>query len=174
MNKLKTGILAGTMAFSLGACERGPLHQIDKNTNKIVERIDSFAKSKFNKQDTIGLTLFRTDTLEIRNKSLDNPQRLKDRLQKIGKRRIPYKTVGSEVTFGPTVGPHINTSGDFKFGPGIGLHTEDVEKPLYLRESVKTVLQNKVYSTPDNKEFYVPVSYYGKMNPIFIPKDTIK
>lgn len=174
MSKIKTGILAGAMALSLGACERGPIHQIDKNTNKIVERVDSFAKSRFNKQDTTGLTLFRTDTLEISNKSLDNPQRLKDRLQAIGRRRVPHKTVGSEVTFGPTVGPHINPDGGFKIGPGIGMHSQDVKKPLYLKESVKTVLQNKVYSTADNKEFYVPVSYYGKKNPIFVPQDSIK
>lgn len=175
MNKIRTGILTGTIALTtLSGCKREPIHLLENNSNKIIERVDSFTKSKLNQPDTAGLTRFMTDTVKITNKNLDKPEEFMNNVLQKAWRLVPEKTVDTSLKYGYTVGPHMNMSGEFKFGPGMGLHNEDVTEPLYLRKTLKTIVQNKVYATPDNKDFYVPVDYYGKTNPIFTTKDSIK
>lgn len=171
MNKITAGILTGTMALSLNSCKREPLHLLEKNSNKIIERVDSFAKSKLNKPDTTGLTCYKIDTVKITDKQLDKPEKfIKKTLSNRAWRCVPKKEVGSTVGFGPTVRPHINMNGNFKFGPGIGFHIEEDIRPLYPYKTLKMIVENKVFATPENKEFYVPVKYYGKLDSIFSKK----
>lgn len=158
-NKILTKIMAGTMCLSLGGC-RGNIHKVVNKTHyPIIERVDSFAKSSLNKVDTTGLELFKVDTIFINDKKLNSPIEFAKALKKKAIEKASIKKV--------LVDSHIGYGYGFKLtgGHGYGLVRKNKYKLYYLPESAKPILQNKVYATRHENNFYVPVSYYAKKNP---------
>lgn len=94
-------IMAGTIALTPVSCiKKEPLHQItDKNIHPIIERVDSFAKSKANKISIDSLKEFAIDTLEISNNELNN-QKIATTIQDMAQFRNPDVVVGSKIEYG--------------------------------------------------------------------------
>ena len=57
MNKIKTGILAGTMVLSLNGCKKEPMRFVNPNIIK-----SSLVQPKINRSDSIGLNLWETNS----------------------------------------------------------------------------------------------------------------
>ena len=163
-SNLYTKVLAGTIALSAISCSKNkPLHQItDKNRYQIVEKVDSFTRNTKISQDTTGLKKFATDTLEITVQDFNDKeilnQKLKDGLARANKDVV----VGTEMEYGYGV----RIDGKLGFGWIMTNKTE----PQYIPHTAIYSMQNKVYATDDNKEFFVPVDYYGQPNPMAVKK----
>lgn len=151
-------IMAGTIALTPVSCiKKEPLHQItDKNIHPIIERVDSFAKSDANNMFMDSLQEFAIDTLEISNNELNN-QKIATTIQDMAQFRNPDVVVGSKIEYGYG----LKMTG----GIGWGLIRKDVTEPMMLPSSVVGVMENKVFSTPKENKYFVPVTYYGLPNP---------
>lgn len=163
-NNLYTKVLAGTIALSAISCSKNkPLHQItDKNNYPIIERVDSFTRNTKIAQDTTGFEKFATDTLEISAQDFDDKKRLNKKLKHGLARANKDIIVGTEMEYG--YGMRI----DGKLG--FGWTMTDKTEPQYIPHTAIYSMQNKVYATDDNKEFFVPVDYYGQPNPMAVKK----
>lgn len=150
--------MAGTIALTPVSCiKKEPLHQItDKNIHPIIERVDSFAKSDANNMFMDSLQEFAIDTLEISNNELNN-QKIATTIQDMAQFRNPDVVVGSKIEYGYG----LKMTG----GIGWGLIRKDVTEPMMLPSSVVGVMENKVFSTPKENKYFVPVTYYGLPNP---------
>ena len=159
MNKsLLTKVMAGTVALSTSSCKREPIHRIsDASKYLIIERVDSFTKSSLNDVDTTFADRIKTDTLEISNKLLNDKKELVDYLDK-NARSTNYNVV-------------VGTRPVYSFGMrydgkmGYRLRMEDVVEPRYISSEMAGVMQNKVYTNKSETKYFVPVNYYGVVNP---------
>ena len=159
MNKsLLTKVMAGTVALSTSSCKREPIHRIsDASKYLIIERMDSFTKSSLNDVDTTFADRIKTDTLEISNKLLNDKKELVDYLDK-NARSTNYNVV-------------VDTRPVYSFGMrydgkmGYRLRMEDVVEPRYISSEMAGVMQNKVYTNKSETKYFVPVNYYGVVNP---------
>ncbi len=159
MNKsLLTKVMAGTVALSTSSCKREPIHRIsDASKYPIIERVDSFTKSSLNDVDTTFADRIKTDTLEISNKLLNDKKELVDYLDK-NARSTNYNVV-------------VDTRPVYSFGMrydgkmGYRLRMEDVVEPRYISSEMAGVMQNKVYTNKSETKYFVPVNYYGVVNP---------
>ena len=159
MNKsLLTKVMAGTVALSTSSCKREPIHRIsDGSKYLIIERVDSFTKSSLNDVDTTFADRIKTDTLEISNKLLNDKKELVDYLDK-NARSTNYNVV-------------VDTRPVYSFGMrydgkmGYRLRMEDVVEPRYISSEMAGVMQNKVYTNKSETKYFVPVNYYGVVNP---------
>ena len=159
MNKsLLTKVMAGTVALSTLSCKRVPIHRIsDASKYPIIERVDSFTKSSLNDVDTTFADRIKTDTLEISNKLLNDKKELVDYLDK-NARSTNYNVV-------------VDTRPVYSFGMrydgkmGYRLRMEDVVEPRYISSEMAGVMQNKVYTNKSETKYFVPVNYYGVVNP---------
>lgn len=159
MNKsLLTKVMAGTVALSTSSCKREPIHRIsDTSKYPIIERVDSFTKSSLNDVDTTFADRIKTDTLEISNKLLNDKKELVDYLDK-NARSTNYNVV-------------VDTRPVYSFGMrydgkmGYRLRMEDVVEPRYISSEMAGVMQNKVYTNKSETKYFVPVNYYGVVNP---------
>lgn len=159
MNKsLLTKVMAGTVALSTSSCKREPIHRIsDASKYSIIERVDSFTKSSLNDVDTTFADRIKTDTLEISNKLLNDKKELVDYLDK-NARSTNYNVV-------------VDTRPVYSFGMrydgkmGYRLRMEDVVEPRYISSEMAGVMQNKVYTNKSETKYFVPVNYYGVVNP---------
>lgn len=159
MNKsLLTKVMAGTVALSTSSCKREPIHRIsDVSKYPIIERVDSFTKSSLNDVDTTFADRIKTDTLEISNKLLNDKKELVDYLDK-NARSTNYNVV-------------VDTRPVYSFGMrydgkmGYRLRMEDVVEPRYISSEMAGVMQNKVYTNKSETKYFVPVNYYGVVNP---------
>lgn len=151
-------IMAGTIALTPVSCiKKEPLHQItDKNIHPIIERVDSFAKSKANKISIDSLKEFAIDTVEISNNELNN-QKIATTIQDMAQFRNPDVVVGSKIEYGYG----LKMTG----GVGWGMVHKNVTEPKMLPSSVVGVMENKVFSNPKENKYFVPVTYYGLPNP---------
>lgn len=159
MNKsLLTKVMAGTVSLSTSSCKREPIHRIsDVSKYPIIERVDSFTKSSLNDVDTTFADRIKTDTLEISNKLLNDKKELVDYLDK-NARSTNYNVV-------------VDTRPVYSFGMrydgkmGYRLRMEDVVEPRYISSEMAGVMQNKVYTNKSETKYFVPVNYYGVVNP---------
>lgn len=159
MNKsLLTKVMAGTVALSTLSCKREPIHRIsDASKYPIIERVDSFTKSSLNDVDTTFADRIKTDTLEISNKLLNDKKELVDYLDN-NARSTNYNVV-------------VDTRPVYSFGMrydgkmGYRLRMEDVVEPRYISSEMAGVMQNKVYTNKSETKYFVPVNYYGVVNP---------
>ena len=159
MNKsLLTKVMAGTVALSTSSCKREPIHRIsDASKYPSIERVDSFTKSSLNDVDTTFADRIKTDTLEISNKLLNDKKELVDYLDK-NARSTNYNVV-------------VDTRPVYSFGMrydgkmGYRLRMEDVVEPRYISSEMAGVMQNKVYTNKSETKYFVPVNYYGVVNP---------
>lgn len=159
MNKsLLTKVMAGTVALSTASCKREPIHRIsDALKYPIIERVDSFTKSSLNDVDTTFADRIKTDTLEISNKLLNDKKELVDYLDK-NARSTNYNVV-------------VDTRPVYSFGMrydgkmGYRLRMENIVEPKYISSEMAGVMQNKVYTNKSETKYFVPVNYYGVVNP---------
>lgn len=155
---LVSKIMAGAIALTPVSCiKKEPLHQItNKNIHPIIERVDSFAKSKANTISIDSLKEFAIDTLEISNKELNN-QKIAKTIHASAQFRNPEIVVGSKIVYGYG----LKVTG----GVGWGMVHKNVTEPKMIPSSVVGVVENKVFSNPKENKYFVPVTYYGLPNP---------
>lgn len=153
-----TSFVAGTVALTNVSCKREHLHRVtDAVKYPIIERVDSFTKSSLNDVDTTFADRIKTDTLEISNKLLNDKKELVDYLDK-NARSTNYNVV-------------VDTRPVYSFGMrydgkmGYRLRMEDVVEPRYISSEMAGVMQNKVYTNKSETKYFVPVNYYGVVNP---------
>ena len=149
VRNIVANMVAGSIALTTASCKKEPLHRVtDVVKNPIIERVDSFTKSSFNKMDTKGLKMFRVDTFEISNKELDNPKMLsKSILQNVDVRK-DYVEGKSGYYSG-----NVMSVSDVK-----KLWTNNSEK-----DSIAYCIQNKVFANKSENKYYVPVNCYGNV-----------
>lgn len=161
---IATKIMAGTMALSQTACKREPIHQITNATKyPIIERVDSFTKSALNKVDTTLLSKVKIDTLQISDKALNDKNELVKYLNKNAKTSNPQVLVSSKLEY--SYGMKYNGKMGFRW------RTKNTYEPQYTPSTMTAVMQNKVYTNKSENKYFVPVNYYGKINPKAIKKD---
>ncbi len=155
-------IVLGTTFLSATAC-REPLYKLPENiSNPIVQRVDSFAKSSLNKIDTIGLDLFKVDTIQISHKDLNNTKKLSENLVDRASKANPEICTDVKLS----TGYGITSTGKM----GVIIENNYIYTPKYIPLSIKAEMQNKVFSNKNRTKFYVPVNYYGKKNPNLAPR----
>ncbi len=153
----------GIALISNVACEP-PVRNIPLKSGPIVEMVDSFANSTFNKADTVGLSLFKIDTLKISEELFENHLEISKGLKQIAKFKIPEVVTGKEYKYGYHV---VNYNGK----SGMGIKLVDKKEPLLIPKTTETVMQNKVLTNEKGNKFYVPVNYYAEKDPKFKPEE---
>lgn len=151
-----------TVGAALGvakALSRGDIHQVQNEQQfPIIEQVDKFVKSDYNKPDTAELDCYKVDTIKITPEMFNDYQTLGLMLQDNAAAKIKKITTDVKVT--PVMGD----------GSGVGIHTEYKHTPIYLPATSQAIMQNKVYANEKEDKFYVPVEYYSKKNPFVAPK----
>lgn len=142
-------MVAGSVALVTTSCNKAQLHRVtDVVKNPIVERVDSFTKSSFNKMDTTGLKMFRVDTVEISSNKFDNPKML-------SKSIMQKADVGKEYVDGKSGFYDRNV---MSFSTMKKLWTGS-----HAKDSVAYRMQNKVFTNKAENKYFVPVNYYGNV-----------
>jgi hypothetical protein len=158
---IKTGVLASVMALSLVGCKRQPLHQVENPNSYMLEKLDNFTRSDFNKPDTAGLELFKIDTIQVNQKNLENQEDFAKKIKIQAKSRNPQIKTKDEWEYGYAIGPR-QTFGGFKTKPGLDYHHVTEYEGKYISSSIVANVQNKLFANENETKFYIPVEYYGK------------
>lgn len=158
---IKTGVLASLMTLSLVGCRRQPLHQVENPNSYMIERVDNFTKSEFNKPNTDGLELFKIDTIQVDQKNLENQEDFAKKIKIQAKSRNPQIKTKDEWEYGYAIGPRRTFQG-FKTKSGLDYHHTVEYEGKYISSSIVAKAQNKLFANENETKFYIPVEYYGK------------
>ena len=158
--------LAGASMFTLTACNRGPLHQIDNNPD-ILSYVDTYTKSEINNPDTKNLDLFKIDTIEIDKNNLQDFNNFNKNLTILAKRENPQILVDERWEYGHVVGPHVSLRG-ITGKSGFDYHQVQEYANKYIDSTIVTKAQNKVFVNKNETKFYIPIEYYGKADTTYI------
>jgi hypothetical protein len=158
---IKTGVLASVMALSLVGCRRQPLHQVENPNSYMLEKLDNFTRSDFNKPDTAGLELFKIDTIQVNQKNLENQEDFAKKIKIRARSKNPQVKTKDEWEYGYAIGPR-QTFGGFKTKPGLDYHHVTEYEGKYISSSIVANVQNKLFANENETKFYIPVEYYGK------------
>lgn len=153
----KTFIKALAISTTLTSCSQKEFKQLEHNKT-VIQYIDNFTKSNYNKIDTINKFCFKKDTIQLNKDCFKSYAELSKYITKIGKQKNPHIQTGSKIVY--EYGVKANGKMGFRHRPKITY--ELLSNP----NSITAKVQNRVFTEKsDTSKIYIPVEFWGSANP---------
>lgn len=160
---MKMGGIFKTTVLSLStiaatSCERGPLHKISE-PNQIVRTMDSLAEVTKKTLANKNYHLFGADTIEISQDISKKSDNFVSKINSLAQSNSPEEITGSYITLLPVSNGRTTT---------LIPQTNFIYTDKFVNS--RAVIGEGVFANKSGEKLFVPVKYYGEVNPELSPQ----